>query len=359
MAYSIEIYRLNVATGQFSRIDAIVNGSYKNLSFSENLNGVGQCQFELDIYSPKASPDTLQRFRNHVCIKRNDSVVWFGPITNIESDYDNVSGSVTVQANTMLYHYKDRYTTAILDYTAQDMADIAQAFITSETAKLNGSFGVAVGSTPTTQDIDIQFEKDKRIADCLIELASRDIGIDFNFVPNVGSSNLVETVSFNVFFPLGSVRTDLAPLRIGDNVKTVRLSTISGIYNAGTAYGAGTGSEVLSQSYNDTASQVAYSRREKVEKQGDVAVAETLLARITETIYQTSVERFALDLTLYPGRNPQYGTYGVGDIFNVDLDVDNSGGYINLQGQARIIGLQTSIDDVGVEDITPRLELFN
>lgn len=352
----IEIYSLDLNSNQFVRIDSIV--TYRNLSYVNILNDIGRCRFSLNTKDPKASKANLIRFKNHIVIKRFDTIVWFGPIVNIEYEYQDSNGTIIIDAETYLSHFKTRYTDKLTSYVQVDQSDIMWNLIDLAQNRTNGNLKIVRGNNPAGTKRDRTYEY-YRISDALINLSNVIGGPDFLFSPIVDSNNLLTGVRFDVFFPkIGNVRNDLQPFSIGKNIKRVYIKTKKDILNNGISEGAGTGTPITVEiSYS--ASQIAYTRREVIYPQKSVSIEETLSNNLNALLTQKSTENQEVELELYAEKLPVYGSYVLGDIVNIDLNPDD-GGYLDLHLQARILALEvTLLDSTGTEYIKPTLDLNN
>jgi hypothetical protein len=356
--YTLEIYRLD--DGVYTRIDSFI--TFSPFEWSNSLCGVGGLTFQLSAYDTHASAENLVRFRNHVAVKRNNTVVWFGPITDITEDFEDVTGSIKVDCNTMLYHLIDidgtgRYTDKIQSYVQIEQSEIAWDLINQTQLRSNGDLGIVQGNNPTSILRDRTYEY-TNVGQALINLTKVIGGIEFEFVPIVDSSNLVTGVTFNVYYPVvGTLRDDLNSLKVGENIQKIKLKTKHQIANNGISEGAGTGS-TISDEIAFSASQESYTRREMIYPQKDVSLLSTLSANLNAKLTERSVENYTVTLTLYPDKYPLLGTYILGDRLYIDLGIAGTG-YLAGVREARVTAIEVQVTDPGKETIRPTLELFN
>lgn len=356
--YTIEIYRLD--NGVYTRIDSLITQS--PFSYANSLCGVGGSLISFDIYDPKATRDNFVRFRNHIAVKRNDTVVWFGPITDVFFDYQDIEGSIRIQANTMLAHFIEidksgRYTDKLQTYSQIEQSEIAWDLINHTQLRDNGSLGIVQGNNPTGQLRDRTYEY-ANVGQALINLSNVINGIEFDFVPIVDGANLVTGVRFDVYYPqMGSLRTDLNTLKIGDNIQSLSGKTNKAIANNGISEGAGSGDTIISI-YNETGSQVAYTRRELLYPQKDVSIQSTLDKNLEGVINPRIVENYKCDIVLYANTYPEYGTYSLGDRLYLDFGITGTN-YLAGIKEIRMIGISVDVDEVGHEIIYPTIEILN
>lgn len=351
--YVIEIYRINVDSAVFERIDIIE--TFQGLTFFNKLNGIGAARFSLDIKDPKATRDNLTRYRNQVVIKRNDVIEWFGPITNVSFEIRDVKGSYSIECNTYMYHLVDRYTDKLKIYNSNlQQSALVWDLINTTQNRTNGTLLITQGNNPTHTTKNDTFER-KSIAYAIMDLSDNLSGFDFDFSAEVDSGNKLSSVSFNYQYPrLGSIRNDLPPIRLGENIYAFKGKTKDTIYNQGYSEGAGTGENVITSDLSFGASQQAYTRREILRPEKDITLPSTLSAKLNAYLTQTSVEKFDIDISLKDGTQPSFGDYSLGDFLILDIEL---GGYLDLNQYARVNEISVDVGNEGDETITPKINL--
>ena len=355
MTYELEIYRLNVADAEFERIDII--NTFTSLEFFNKLNGISGCKFSMSVLDPKSSQSNLNRYRNHVAVKRNGVVVWFGMITNVSGGYQNVGGNLNVECLSYLAHFKHRFTEKLKTYTAMQQAEIAWELIHTSQSLSNGELLITRGSYPIGAVRNRTYEY-ANIGDALTNLTKVINGFDFTFEPTLDRNNHVDGVVFNTYYPsLGRKRDDLAKLAIGENIKSVAFRTATSLINTVTAEGSGTGSPPV-VTVENAPLQSAYTRIEAIQKYGSVSIPETLTEKANKYIQENSAEGFQIDVVLLSGKDPEFGTYSIGDSLMFDISLESGGGYVDFTGEGRVIEQNVSVDYNGVETITPKLEII-
>jgi hypothetical protein len=352
MSYELEIYRLDVTDGSFTRAAKI--NTFENLSFFNRLNGVGSCVFNLAIQNPKATRENLLRYRNQVVIKRDGIIVWFGPIIRITTQYAGVQGVITVQANTYLEHFRSRYTAKLKNYTDEEQCDIAWDLIDTVQSRTNGELGITEGSTPSSNSRDRTYEY-AEVAQALINLSNIIGGFDFEFAASTDSNNLLDSITFNCYYPtLGTERDNVPKLRVGRNIQSFTSRTDSKLHNTGTAEGAGTGSPIISTSTN-SGSQTGFTRREAIKTWKSISVPDTLDDRIDTYITREAAERQVVGATLKGDKSPTIDQYGLGDTLFLDMQ---KGEYVDWELKGRVVELAVDVDRDGVETVTPKFEIY-
>ena len=356
--YILEVYQLNVTTGEFLRIDQIT--TYKNLSYTEVYNGVGGARFEMAVQDPKATVTNLTRYRNHIAIKRRGGVVWFGPITDISTDYVDVSGNYVIDCNTVLSHFEERFSERSLIYPeTTDLIELCADLVTDVQLRTNGDLGITVAAMPAGIQRPRVLEY-RSISREIIEDSGLIGSFDFLFVPTTDASNRVTGVVLNFYATrIGRLRRDLNPLELGRNIHRIRLVTKDKILNSSIALGAGTGEDQITSELDFGASQRAYTRRETIQTIKDAQLSSTLSLYNEVYLNEVSVERFLIDLEQYQDTLPQLGTFNIGDVLFINCQVGTEGGYLNFRNrQGRVVGLTVNVDENGGESIVPRLEII-
>lgn len=352
--YTIEIYQLDVVNSEFNRIDVITTA--QNIQFFKRLNGIGGCSFQLSVYDPKLTRANFIRYRNQVAIKKNNVVLFFGPVVKLSGNFADISGRVIVECRDYLEHLRGRYTTKLTNYTQKEQTEIAWDLIDTVQSRTNGELLISQGTTLTSKDRDRTYEYGE-VAQLLMNLSNVVDGFDFEFVPTVDGFGLVDGVNFNCYYPrLGNDRTDLNKLKIGENVQKMGFVTDSAIKNTLTLEGAGSGSPI-SYTTSNTALQRGYTRREAVYGFKDISVPETLEQKADIILNNDGTERWLAEVTMMPSKSPVLGQYGLGDVLYFDLEIDG-GDYINFSGQGRVVEIQVTVDENGSELVIPKLEMI-
>ena len=356
--YTLDIYRLDVTTGNFSRIDSIT--TYKNLTFWNKLDGIGGCRFDMTLQDPKTTSSNFKRYINQVAVRRNNTVVFFGPITDFNGNYKDVTGNVTVDCQSYLFHLSSRFTDKLKHYPSQDISAIAVDLINTTQGRLNGDLGINIGSTPTAISRDRTYEY-KQIDQALTDLSDLVGGIDFSFDIVQNYLGVVSAINFNTYPDrLMADRRDIAPFVIGQNVKAMGFRTIRPISNNSIVEGAGTGEEVYVSNIDYGVSQQAYTRRESVNSLKDAALASTVEYYNTALIEQTSVEQFMIDLTMYQNRVPTFDDINLGNIIYLNSNIGGTAGLFYFTNkQARILEINVAVDAQAAETITTRVQMLN
>lgn len=354
--YSIEIYKLDLtSTAVFRRIDII--DAFDNLRFTNKLNGVGGCSFDIPVRSLKATNTNLTRFSNQVVIKRDNVIVWFGPIVKRSGSYENIDGVISVECQSYLYHLMTRYTDKLKQYTQIAQSTIAYDLIYTSEIKTNGDLKIAQGTLASGNLRDRTYEY-KSIGQALIDLSAVNGGIDFELQAVTDSNNLLSSINFNTYYPqIGSLRTDLPSLTF-DNVKSFQFVDDGEVFNDLVLEGAGFG-DVIRYTTSNPYSQIGFTRREAILQEKDISVYDTLQRTGDLYLNNNAVNSIKIDIELYPSVKPLFTDLLLGDTLKIETsfsDVYDSPLTVSRQG--RIIEIGVAVDKEGTERIVPRFLIF-
>jgi hypothetical protein len=355
---TIELYNLDVLTGTFTR-KAVIN-SYSNLSFSEVLNGVGECSFVLNVLNPILTKENFIQYRTQVLIKEGDNPLWVGTYTGYDSELRGEAGSVTIKCLSYFAHLFARNTDKITNYIQVEQAQILRNLLILTQGRTNGGLGITYNSENTGIIRDRTYEY-KNIGEALVQMSGVINGCDFEFVPVLGPGNLLESVNLRIYtLRKGEVRNDLNSLRVGElgNVLSFGLGVSDELYNYVVSEGQGSQDVVISV-FDNSALQLSYTRRETYYPQKDVLIQSTLDQNTQAYGNTISTPKFLLNCVLNPLNKSLIENLKLGDIINIDIDArdisPNAGDLIQFENQARIVGMQYNIDEQGVKTITPKL----
>jgi hypothetical protein len=356
--YQIEIYRLDVSSNTFSRIDVLEN--YKNLQYTNVHNDIGSCQFQLSVYDPKATKSNLIRYSNFIAVRRWGDYVWFGPIVDLpDLAYSNAGGDITIKANTPLFSLKETYTAPIQNYTEQDTSAIAWDLINTQQSKTNGNLGIIQGNLAVAPSKAAKYENTSN-ADAILELSERLGGFDFTFTPVLDANGLITQIRFNTIYPrVATYRRDLAPFELGVNMRNIQLATAKPIYNQGLVRGQGTGENVPTSEQSFGSSQIGYTRREVILNLKDTSNPELLSAYLNNFLEQSSSENYRIMVTLHADMHPKLGTYYLGDVVKIKADLGAPDLLLHFgDALGRITEIDVTVDDQETEYVTPKLTII-
>ena len=233
--------------------------------------------------------------------------------------------------------------------------------ISTVQARTNGALLIENGTNPAS-GVTRRRTYERGIVAHELQLLTNVIdGFDFSLNPIVNATtNRVTGVTFDTHYPFkGVTRNGLPPLKVGPggNVKTLGGKTKTKLYNSGISEGSGTG-DVISSELNFGSLQKAYTRREIFKAEKNISVPETLSNKLNAFLTIEGVERFVVDIGFYPDSQPMVGDYDIGDTFNFDLEVADSGGYVDIEGEGRLIAESISVDAQGAETRKPKFDVI-
>jgi hypothetical protein len=346
MKYTIEFYAINVNEQRFDFLGSTT--SYKGLNFADRLNDHGGAMFSLNLLDPTCNTRLIKRFVNQVVIKRGNSVRFVGPIINYSGTYDDTGGYLDIECGSYLYHLNSRYTDDLVTYTGEEQSDICWDLIDTVQSRDNGYLGIEEGGlTATGVDRDRTYEY-YPVSQALTNLADVINGMDFTFSAQLDGDNKLEKILFNTHYPLGSLRTNLPPLKIGENIKLKTFKSNSNLHNYATAIGAGLVDPITSIKEN-TALQKAYTRRESIINRTDISI-QTTLDNVAETyINNESTDRLAVMIKLYPDRTPSLTNINLGDSLKLEVE---KGDFLSINRDYRVEGIEVGVDINDAEEIT-------
>lgn len=355
--YYIEFYELDVTNAQFNKLDEC--RTFTDLSFSNVLNDIGYAQFSLNARDYFASKRFLKRYRNHVAIRRNGEVAWFGLIDRFPSfDIDATSGSVDVSCYDYLAHLKTRFLDSLTVFTNTNISNIAWELINEAQSRDNGELLIQQGTLTTIRNADRTYDAyANSIAELIANLSKVENGIDFQFTAEVNADDLVDHVEFSAYKTLGSNRQDKV-LKLDDSLVSVRGASQSELYNSIYAIGAGTGDQLLVQTATNSTYQQAYTRRERILPNKDVSLLSTLLEKANYELFDQKVDKNNLVLTLHPEGQYNYDTFTLGDIvaYNVNVGGDL---FVNQKGSAKVVEIFVTLTQDGTELTQLRVEALS
>ena len=351
-AYSIEFYRLNIANNSFDYMGACF--TFLNLYYDFLLDGIGTCTFDLNTKDMFANEPHLRRMSTVIVLKNGNTPLWSGVIGDVTGKFEDVGGTITVQAYSPLYWLKFRYTPKSVIYSQIDQEAIAWSLISTSQANTNGTLLMNQGVNAASVLRDRIYSYGL-ISDSLINLSNVIAGFDFQFTPVFNASGRLTSFNFDCFYPaIGRLRNDLPSLQLGTSVYSVSFDTISSLTNAITTEGAGTGTPI-SYTNEDSSSEQAFTRIEEYLPQKDVSVQSTLQTNADSELNNNKTEGYKIGVQFMPNIIPS-STLSIGDYLLLNL---NMGSYMNfVNRQVRITKLSVQVDDEGVEYITSEVTIY-
>lgn len=352
MSFTFELYQIDLVNNQLTRLDEII--TFRPFSYTRVRNGVGKMSFSLNIYDTKASPGKIMRDRIQVLIKEDGQPKWLGKIRKIKGNAEGVNGSLSIECLEYIAHLQSRYSGSL--ETRNDTADaIVSDLVTEVQARTNGNLFIVDGDIETLASIQDTFEY-KSIFDIMQDQSDNIVGYDFWLEPHIDSDSVLDSVKLNIASVRGSIRDDLPTLSLQDNVTSIDFATQNDIVNTLTALGAGTGITVLTAPYEDSSSQIGFTRKEAIRKFSDQNNYSNLLEKATSFVEVYKAERFDIDITLSPNGNIQEEDFDLGDILKINLVIPNT--FINFIGYGKVEEIRVNVDEQGVKTISPKLRYY-
>jgi hypothetical protein len=346
MKYEIEFYKIDVENSQFVFLGSTT--SYKSLTFANRLNDIGAASFSLNLLDPTCNTRLIKRFTNQVVIKKGNSVQFVGPIIDYSGTYDDNGGYLDVFCASYLYHLTTRYTAALKTYTATEQSTIAWDLIDTVQSRTNGYLGIEEGTLTTTGVTRDRTYEYFKVAGALINLSNVLQGLDFNFTATLDGDNKLESIKFNTFYPLGSLRTNLPPLTVGENIKLKTFKSRTRLHNSIIGVGAGLVDPITSTE-ESVAFQKAFTRREYILDEPDVSVQGTLDDKVKFYLNEESSDKLSIMIRLYQDKVPTLGQVFCGDSLKLNVQ---KGAFLAINRDYRITGIEVTIDNNDAETIT-------
>lgn len=354
----IELYRLNVANGTFTKQAIITN--YTNLSYSEVLNGIGECTFNLNILDKSLTQSNFLPYITQIAIKDNNKIVWVGTYSNYEGNINHIDGVVTIRGYSYLHHLMSRITNKTTYYTQIEQAQILRNLINLAQGRTNGNLGITTNSE-NTGVIRNRIYEYKTIGEAFIQMSEVINGCDFEFIPIQNGANNLQNINLVIYNKRkGGFRSDLPPLKVGslDNIANVGYSFDGNLYNHIIAEGAG-GQDTLISTQDNTPSQIGYTRREYFLPLKDISEQATLNEQTNTFLNFNSIPRHKINLQIKPNSNINSDTFGLGDTLNVRIKASDlhpeAGDLINFVGTCRVVEIKSIYDDNCIKTIIPKV----
>lgn len=347
---TIELYRINVLTNQYVKIDEVT--THQNLRWFDRLNGIGGATFELDIKDPAANVTNWIPFITQVAIRINKKIVWVGCVEKPSGSYSGVSGRHSVRCMGYFFHLTTRFIT--LSYRNEDAAAKAWDFIDEVQSRNNGEMMIREGTVETVGNTSDTLQN-QSVAQAIMNQSDNLVGYDFELLPVQDADGKLQQMNFNAYNLIGQTRNRYAPLEFGFNVQGATYSLDGEVFNNITGEGAGTSSGVLSASKSDGDSQVKYTRRENVAPFKNILSYKTLNTVTEARLEAVKNERYSVSIDLKKGSEYQFGAINVGDFVLTNLVFPNG---LTLAETARVIELGYSVDRQGVITLEPKLDII-
>lgn len=344
---------------------------FLSLRFGYSLNRGSMAQITFSIDDEKLTQETTAVRQSWVRIERRDNpfdassdfvLVWYGQLYNKKTSGDQNGGTVTMLYEDLASILKKRFTPKGYQVlTATDQGDILWDIINTTQSETYGDLGITRGAHPTshsrTAGKDLQ---SRSILDILTSYSDVNYGIDWDISPTPYSQ---EIGIFNIYYNgdsyeyhKGSVLSTVLRYRsqeygnyYNNNIVAFDVEEKGDDYaNRVAVYGAAIDSTQRTGTSEDTTAQANYGLFETHVSESDVSSLTTLADKSSSYLRELKQIPKLINLQMRPLTEPRFGTFDVGDIFNVDIRVKE---VVNLNAQYRLYEFSVSVDNVGKETI--------
>ena len=346
------------------------------VSYSEQLNGVGELSASLDLAGTTADgmplaaeyvPATAPR-RSAIWVERDGVLVWGGIIWSRRRSRGTL-GQVEISALDFGSILERRVLTATKTYTAVDQLAVVQDLVTWAQARPGGDINLVVGSETSgvliTRDPLAWGYELRNLADLIGELAQAEGGFDWSTSVAYDTSGVPEA-TFRLHYPRRGRRSIDSSLVFfnaaasGGNLIDWDLDQ-SGLDAATTihAVGAGEGESMVQTVASRTELlDVGYPLTEAVISYKSVTDADALISLNLEAARLRSNDVDTWSITVDPDDiSVPFGAWSVGDDARIVIDdhplFPSDGANPGLETTLRITGQQVTVpDDGGPDEVT-------
>lgn len=349
----LEVYNVDTTSGVFTKVDEIT--TFRSLTFSDKLNGVGGAYFTLSPYDEASSKSNLKRWRSIIAVKDNDTYLWVGPVVNTRLDnFGDIDGNITVECVSYIGMLKDRYTDQVKNYSSTDAGEIAWDLINETQSRTNGHLGLTKGTIEVTTRRDRTYEY-KNVLEAIKDLTKVNGGFDFDLTYTQTADGDLDKIKFNVYSDKGQTRN--YEFKLGYNVQNISVSTVGDIVNYVTYIGAGTGDDIITVTAEDATSQKGYTRREDVIARKDISIEDTLTEHAYEIVRKNKVDNYEIMVVTNNEIEPKFGNIELGDKVKLNLHLGN--GYIDFDGYGTAKEYEVTVGKEGEKKVMYKLSCSN
>lgn len=277
------------------------------IRYTYRLNRPGSIDVTLPLGHPKTVRTNLDAGVHELVVRRNNQVVWAGPVLTVDEEDGRRSRKLTVRGEGLMAYLRRWHVTATLIYGATDQTTgIAWGLINHHQSKAGGNFGIVNGAVASGRNRDRTYWwwEAANIAEALIQLSEVDDGFDFDFRPDR---------TFVTYYPRrGSIRSDVVfdERNIRSFSRSVdateQASQVIGL-------GAGEGSGMLLHTAQSSAAVATHKLTQTVGSWKDVAVAQTLIDHTTSLLTRRASPPNLIAITVGTTDPPLF-SYAEGDV---------------------------------------------
>lgn len=343
-------YELFTRQGTFL---ADISKFVKNVHFSAQRNEAEQLEFELNLnefqdfcLSINVNPTSiLAPYQTDVKVKRNGEYLFGCHVGYLTVRMGETSSEIRVKAFGYLNLLIDRYVTET--YSQVDATDIGWDLIELTQAQTNGDLGITRGSTITTVDRDRTYVR-QNVKEGLVNLTKLVSGnFDFEFTPDK---------VFNTYEMMGSDRSSELEFIYPRNITEIEVPRDgTALFNKIIGIGSGFGDEALTDTEEDTDSQLNYGVHEKIITFNSVSETETLE---DNTEAEKELRKGLLEIPQMSVRGEDFdlNSYWIGD--RVTVRIEDNPFLATVNGIYRIERLEVSVDENEAEIIKPYFDNY-
>lgn len=319
-----------------------------NLSWSKKLNDAETLSFDIDLTRFERllaqlgygeEPFGLMDVGSFDIRVKRDGQYLFGA-NIIRFTYSSSFSSVTVQveATGYLNYYKNRYFTGKFTNTAQ--SDILWSVINSCNAKRGGDYGIRLGAvTGAVVKRDREYTR-KEVKSLFTQLADVVNGPDFAFTADK---------YLNIYAVKGTYRPTLS-IRYPGNIASFSFArSVDNVSNFVYGIGAGNGEDAIYATAEDTSSEDAIYRRERIITYNSVSKQDTLQQHTDAVLHYTTAPIELPSVTL-KGSAVDLNRLDVGD--TIDLQINRHPMLSHINGNYRVQEITCHVDENDSEDVT-------
>ena len=275
---------------------------------------------------------------------RDGSVFFAGQILFFKREVNSISAEISVKALGFFWLLSTRFAGLTSDrvFTATDAGAIAWTLIDETQDLTNGDFGFTQGTIQTSLNRTLTYTR-KSIKEAIEDLAFADGGFDFE---------VDENKILNIFYPFkGSDKTDTVIFRYpGPQIQSISEEQDgTKLANHALIIGKGWGTDELNVERDNTDSQSALKRRDKIVTVKDIDNA-TVLGDIADEVINVfgSVNPVLKINYNDNSRGPDLSTFVVGDFINLKIEED----FWSSEQTFRIFEIHVNVDNRDKEKIT-------
>lgn len=308
------------------------------ISLSLNLDVLKR----LAVASGLTVSDMLAVNENEIRVYRDGTLVTAGQIAEINPLISGDERTCSIKTVGWLDLFKKRHTAGTRTFTATDQSTILWTLINESQSQTDGNFGVTLGTLTSSIARDRTYEY-KNIYDAIVQMTEVINGMDVEITP---------AKVFNTYYPkIGSVREDII-FNYPGNIQSIGFTRRgSEVYNRVIARGGGFGQDAIKTEAVDTALRSRHKLREEVVEYSDVSKLTTLQQHADKDVADKSKFNDLPEITLVSGATPEFGTYGIGDVVQIQINEDYEV-FSVLNSSFTIEEIKVDVTDGDVEDIT-------